>query len=299
MTMTLLQNHATLRLPDGISGWGQDEYSIFIEFSLSTGDKNWDYIDQRLRWIPPGRFTMGSPDDEGGQLGDDAPQHTVTIRNGFWMMDTPVTQQLWQHVMENNPSEFVDPERPVEQVDWHQATAFCQKLSGLLKATIQLPSEAQWEYACRAGTETATYAGPMKIIGEHNAPVLHEIAWYGGNSGRDFDLPNGLHISDWPERQFEDRQAGTRKVAKKNPNPWGLYDMLGNVWEWCRDGQRRYFEVSVVDPLGSTEDSALRVLRGGSWRGRAQSVRAASRFADDPGYRCDSLGFRCVWVPSP
>lgn len=299
MTTTHFPNRPSFRLPDGISGWGQDEYGIFIQFSLSTGDKYWDYIDQRLRWIPAGTFTMGSPESEPGRDADEGPQHAVTIRHGFWLMDTPVTQQLWQHVMGDNPSRFVDPERPVELVNWHEVTAFCEKLSGLLKATIQLPTEAQWEYACRAGTETATYAGPMKILGENNAPVLNDIAWYTGNSGFEFDLPNGFDSSGWQEKQFQHQLSGTRKVAQKCPNAWGLYDMLGNVLEWCADGQRFYSVKSVADPVGPTEDGSARVFRGGSWAGKARSVRAAYRHWGVRGNRVEDLGFRCVWVQSP
>ena len=101
-------------LPNWISGWGQDEFGIFVQFSLPTGGKYWDYVDQRLRWIPAGTFMMGSPASEAGRYDAEGPQHEVTINRGYWLMDTPVTQQLWEHVMGDNPSQFVDPDRPVE-----------------------------------------------------------------------------------------------------------------------------------------------------------------------------------------
>ena len=281
-------------LPNWISGWGQDEFGIFVQFSLPTGDKYWDYVDERLRWIPAGTFMMGSPDSEAGRYDDEGPQHKVTISRGYWLMDTPVTQQLWEHVMGDKPSRFVDPHRPVEQVDWHRCTEFCESLSKLVGASLQLPTEAQWEYACRAGTETSTYAGEMKIIGERNAPILDEIAWYGGNSGVDFDLDDGWDSSDWPEKQFKHESAGTRKVAQKRSSDWGVYDMLGNVWEWCRDGQRKYTDEAVTDPTGSLDEGSFRVFRGGGWLGLAQFVRSAYRVGHPPGHRRRSLGFRCA-----
>ncbi len=178
-------------LPDWISAWGKDEFGLFVEFSLPTGDDYSDFVDQPLRRIPAGTFTMGSPESEPGRNTDEGPQHQVTITRSFWIMDTPVTQQLWKHVMSDNPSHFVDPDRPVEQVDWDRCVEFNQKLSELVGATFTLPTEAQWENACRAGTQTATYASDMEILGERNAPILDSIAWYGGNSGVDFDLDVG------------------------------------------------------------------------------------------------------------
>ena len=283
-----------MQLPDWISGWGQDEFGVFVEFSSPTGDEYWSFCDQRLRWIAPGTFTMGSPDSEDGRNSNEGPLHEVTISQGYWLMDTPVTQQLWELIMGDNPSRFVDLERPVEQVDWNRCAEFCQNLSELFGASFELPTEAQWEYACRAGSDTSTYAGEMKILGERNAPILDVIAWYGGNAGVNFDLEDGFDSSDWPEKQFDHQQAGTRKVAQKQPNAWGLYDMLGNVWEWCRDGERSYVEESIADPIGPTEEGAIRVIRGGGWYDHAQGVRAACRRAYDPGGRSIPLGFRCV-----
>ena len=187
-----------------------------------------------MRWIPPGRFLMGSLEDEAGRYDWEGPQHEVTIARGFWLFDTPCTQALWQAVMDgDNPSRFQSPDRPVENVSWNDVQEFLtrinKKVSGL---DLVLPSEAQWEYACRAGTTTALYTGEIEILGERNAPALDPITWYGGNSGVGFELDNGYDSGDWPKKQYDHKRAGTRPVGLKAANPWGgLSDMLGNVWE--------------------------------------------------------------------
>jgi len=283
--------------PSWASGWGRDRFGVFAEFSLPLRKT---IVTQRLRWIPPGMFNMGSPKDEPGRYDDEGPAHEVTMRHGFWLFDTPCTQALWEAVTGENPSKFVDRERPVEQVTWHDCQDFIRRLAESIDGLqLALPTEAQWEYACRAGTTSATYAGDMEILGTNNAPILENIAWYGGNSGIDFDLNNGVDSSDWPEKSHEHTQAGTRKVAKKQPNPWGLYDMLGNVWEWCRDGMRDYTANAEVDPVGPLDEGAHRVIRGGGWSGAARYVRSAARFAYEPGNRNHYLGFRCALVQVP
>jgi len=286
-----------LTKPVWASEIGRDGFGLFADVALPNAD-----VIQRMRWIPPGRFLMGSPDGEEGRDEDEGPQHEVTLAEGFWLFDTPCTQALWQAVMGDNPSQFKGPTRPVEQVSFEDVRGFLDKLNGLVPDLgLTLPSEAQWEYACRAGTETATYAGDMRIVGENNAPVLDAIAWYGGNSGVGFDLDNGHDTSDWKEKQYDHTRAGTRSVAQKAANPWGLYDMLGNVWEWCGDhGHSSYQGAPTdgsawVDPNGG---AASRVVRGGSWCPVARHVRAAYRNHFDPAFRNDNLGFRCARVQS-
>ncbi len=262
----------TLRLagmPDWAYAAGRDDYGLWAAFRVEE-------VVQRMRWIPPGRFTMGSPETEVGRR-DDETQHEVILEDGFWLAETPCTQELWQAVMETNPSFFKSPKRPVESVSWHDAREFIEQLNERIENLhVELPTEEQWEYACRAGTTTATYAGDLDLLGANHARVLHAIAWYGGNSGVEFDLDNGVDSSNWPEKQFQHTRAGTREVGQKQRNPWGLYDMLGNVDEWCADERH----------------GLRRVFRGGGWFGVARFVRAAFRVAGGPGLRFHVRGFR-------
>ncbi len=231
---------------------------------------------------------MGSPETEAGRSEYEEPQREVRIERGFWIFATPCTQEFWEAVMGENPSRFRSPTRPVERVSWDDCRKFVERLNGLLEGLVlSLPSEAQWEYACRAGTETATYAGDLEILGDYNVPVLDGIAWYGGNCGVEFELPDGWGTSGWRDKQYEFERGGTRPVGLKRPNAWGLHDMLGNVWEWCVDEFREF---------GSREReaSADRVLRGGSWFDGAGFVRAACRVRLEPDGRGVSDGFRCA-----
>jgi len=274
--------------PDWASEWGQDRHGVFVAFTL--GD-----VTQRLRWIPPGRFLMGSPDDEPGRWDGEGPRHRVYIARGFWLFDTPCTQALWERVMGGNPSRFKTPERPVEQVSWNNVQEFLQRINSRIPGLeLVLPTEAQWEQACRAGTDTALYSGSIEIHGERNAPALDPIAWYGGNSGVGFELEDGFDSSGWPERQYPSRKSGTHPLGKKRPNPWGLHDMIGNVWEWCEDGMRSYGEDYVIDPSGPRDPGADRVIRGGSWNYSARNCRCAYRGRGGPEVRNLDLGFRCA-----
>jgi formylglycine-generating enzyme required for sulfatase activity len=204
---------------------------------------------------------MGSPPGERGRYDDEGPQHQVQLTQGFWLFDTPCTQALWQAVMGTHPSQFTGEQRPVENVCWDDCQQFLMTFNQQFpELPLILPTEAQWEYACRAGIQAARYEARIDAI-----------AWYSAN-GHD----------------------ETHVVGQKRPNAWGLYDMLGNVWEWCHDGLRTYDHQEVVDPTGPLDAGADRVIRGGSWCNSALGVRAAGRYWSLPGYRNGSLGFRCA-----
>jgi formylglycine-generating enzyme required for sulfatase activity len=283
--------------PDWATASGEDEFGRFADIALPGTD-----VTQRLRWIPPGRFRMGSPATESGRTEHEGPLHDVTLDRGFWLFDTPCTQALWEAVMGNNPSRFRSPTRPVESVSFDDAASFIGALNGRIPGLgLSLPSEAQWEYACRAGTAAATYAGTLEIVGTKNAPALDAIAWYGGNSGEGFGLENGQDSSKWPDKQYDHTRAGTRPVGLKRPNPWGLHDMLGNVREWCLDPWHDTYDGAPADGsvwLEGGKVFACRVMRGGSWNDNARNVRAAYRKLGVPAYRNVDLGFRCARVQS-
>lgn len=272
--------------PDWARAIGRDRHGLWA--TLAVGSAR-----QRMRWIPPGRFRMGSPEDEPGRYHWEQPPHLVEITAGLWLGETPCTQALWLAVRGGeNPSRFQTPDRPVEQVSWADCQEFLGKLGqdGEAGEIWRLPSEEEWECACRAGTETATYAGQIEIRGERNAPVLSPIAWYGGNSGVN-DLDNGWDSTAWKEKEVKHTRAATHPVGQKRGNPWGLYDMLGNVWEWCYD---------AVDPdMTPNPVGPSRVIRGGSWHGHARFVRAASRDWNPPGARVGTLGFRLARGQKP
>ncbi len=256
-------------------------------------------LGMRFRLIPPGEFDMGSPQDEPGRYENEGPVHRVRIRKAFYLGKTEVTQRQWESVMGENPSRFrsAGPDAPVESVSWTKAQEFVRKLcaqENVPEGTYRLPTEAEWEYACRAGTETALYTGPIAIEGERNAPALDPIAWYGGNSGVDY--PNAYGVADWTEMQDPAEYAGTHPVGRKQPNAWGLYDMIGNVWEWCGDRLAYYPDELVEDPVGESE-GPLRVIRGGSWFSPARRCRSAMRGSGAPDARGLGMGLRLLRVP--
>ena len=198
--------------------------------------------------------------------GSDETPHEVTLTQSFQMGIHEVTQEQYEQVMGNNPSEFKGANNPVDSVSWEEALEFCRKLSELpaeksAGRVYRLPTEAEWEYACRAGTTTKYSFGD-------DDSKLGDYAWIGGNSGRT-----------------------THPVGSKKPNAWGLYDMQGNVWEWCQDRYGYYPGQAVTNPSGPTSGS-VRVNRGGSWYGTAGFCRSAHRYWYKPSFRYDSFGFR-------
>ena len=262
-----------LTKPVWASAIGRDRFGLWCEIAIEP-ERGGEPVIQRLRWIPPGRFWMGSPKEEPGHISIEGPRHLVMLTEGYWLFDTPCTQALWEAVMDKNPSRFQSPTRPVERVSWNDVQDFMKKINDQNQyLDLDLPSEAQWEYACRAGTETAIYTGDLDILGERNAPALDPIAWYSGNS-----------------------EGQTHPIKRKRANSWGLYDILGNVWEWCRDGMRDYDQNTQMNPMGLLTVGTRRVLRGGSWDGYARNVRAACRYHGYPGDHIDYTCFRCARV---
>ena len=206
------------------------------------------------------------------------------------------------------PTELVfnpEPDAPMYWVSWEGAVAFCGRLTDSERKAgrvpegfeYRLPTEAEWEYACRAGTSEATYAGELKIIGKHNAPVLDPIAWYAGNSSVGYK-GNGFSTASVAEKQYPGGDAGPRVVGTKQPNAWGLHDMLGNVSEWCSDRfAAKYPGGSVSAPRGPAIGSH-HLIRGGTWLSPINFVRAAFRSGGEAGFRSNGVGFRLVLAPT-
>ena len=245
-------------------------------------------VEYAFRWCPAGTFMMGSPEDEGGTEPDALGmlweiQHQVTLTHGFWMLETEVTQGMWESVMGSNPSQFKGTKRPVETISWFDCQEYIKKLNELLAGTpgapvefkFSLPTEAQWEYACRAETDTAYHFG--NILNNDQANFGHSI--------------------------FEKPLKGTSEVGSYSANAWGLHDMHGNVFEWCLDWFDVYPNRAVTDPIQSFPTSkgllmgkTERVVRSGDWNSVAWGCRSASRATAEPTKRSNAYGFRFVLV---
>jgi formylglycine-generating enzyme required for sulfatase activity/predicted Ser/Thr protein kinase len=220
-------------------------------------------VTMELVLIRPGKFIMGSPDSEKGRVVHEGPQHEVTISKPFYMGVTEVTQEQYQAIMGKNPSGWKGATNPVENVSWDDVAQFCKKLSEKTRQAVRLPTEAEWEYACRAGTQTASSFGDDPF-------ALGDYAWWDGNSDKT-----------------------THPVGQKKPNAWGLYDMHGNVCEWCADWYGDYPNGAVKDPQGPASGT-YRVLRGGCLLTTPSVDRSALRVLDPPSKRSGIYGFRVV-----
>jgi|GEM_PF-1028228 len=233
-------------------------------------------VEYAFRWCPPGKFMRGSPQEEANRKNDER-QHEVTLTRGFWMLETEVTQKMWESVMGSNPSHFKGAKLPVEMVSWNDCQEYITKLNALLTSTpgllagtpgtgfkFSLPTEAQWEYACRADTTTAYHFGDS--LSTEQANFGHD--W---NTGK------------------------TKEVGSYPANAWGLKDMHGNLWEWCQDWYGNYPSGAVTDATGA-ERGSNRVLRGGTWSSRAQGCRSAYRLSVGPADRNSDIGFRLVLI---
>jgi formylglycine-generating enzyme required for sulfatase activity len=218
--------------------------------------------------VPGGSFVMGSSNDPPWSQTNEAPPHSVTVNYNFHIGKFEVTQAQWWAVMGTDPSYFKGPNRPVEYVSWTDCQAFIAQLNTLGRGTFRLPSEAEWEYACRGGSTTRWYFGNTEA-------QLVDYAWYSANAG-----------------------SVTHNVGLKLPNAFGLYDMSGNVYEWCQDWYHSTYAGAPTDgsawevPVGT-----YRVLRGGNWYNASTACRSAYRYSNTPDSRNSSYGLRLVWTP--
>ncbi|MBN1809745.1 MAG: formylglycine-generating enzyme family protein [Planctomycetes bacterium] len=239
---------------------------FMIETSCSKKPKSNPILDLgggvklELVYIRAGKYMMGSNDYD-----DEKPVHEVEITKGFYMGKYEVTQGQYERVMGNNPGRFKGIDNPVEPVTWDEAMEFCRKASGITGKNVRLPTEAEWEYACRAGSTEEYCFG-------HDENMLGDCAWYSSNSGHQ-----------------------THPVGQKFPNAWGLYDMHGNLLEWCSDwyGENYYSQSPRQDPKGPGTGEG-RVRRGGSWCDNTFVCRSACRNSTPPDFRFCNLGFRVV-----
>jgi formylglycine-generating enzyme required for sulfatase activity len=268
----LTEQHSYITIISNGNAW----YKVAEYVATATNTENQTYISNSLgmtfRLIPAGTFVMGSPSDELGR-GTDETQYTVTISESFYIQTTEVTQGQWKAVMGNNPSDFdsCGLNCPVELISWEDAEDFIITLNAMGEGSYTFPTEAQWEYAARAGSNKAFANGGISdTTTDSNLDVM---GWYASNSG-----------------------STPHAVAQKQPNAWGLYDMHGNVYEWCQDWYGTYPDISVTDPGGPSSGSS-RVERGGSWINSAQNCRSAKRYSYTPGSRLNSIGLRLSRTP--
>ncbi|MCI6578134.1 MAG: formylglycine-generating enzyme family protein [Bacteroidales bacterium] len=235
--------------------------NICFKVEVNSGKFTVNGVSFEMVRVEGGTFRMGATSEQGSDAyGDEKPVHSVTL-SSYYIGKTEVTQALWQAVMGSNPSNFKGADLPVECVSWNDCQEFIQKLNSLTGRNFRLPTEAEWEFACRGGNKSNGY----KYSGSNN---LGSVAWYDGNSG-----------------------DKTHPVGTKAPNELGIYDMSGNVWEWCGDWYANYTSNSQTNPKGP-QSGSYRVRRGGSWRYFVRCCRSSFRYVCDPADRGYNLGLR-------
>lgn len=222
--------------------------------------------------IPPGQFLMGSPETEPDRWGDEGPRHLVTLTQGFWLGTHPITQKQWQHWMKSAPSKFKGDDHPVDSVSWNECRDFCKKLGKQVGRRVRLPSEAEWEYACRACTTSPFHFG--MTISTNWANYDGNIVYASGERG--------------------EYRRQTVPVGSFPCNAWGLYDMHGNIRDWCQDGKRGYSGEGVTDPMHNVASASSRSVRGGSWYNVPWFCRAACRLTEGKDLKDSMIGFRVL-----
>jgi len=244
------------------SDWGEDNYGLWMAFTFKK-------IRYALRWIKPGRFMMGSPEDELERYKDES-QHEVILTQGFWLGETTCAQELWKAVMGKNPSFIKGTQKPVGNVSWDDCMAFIKEINQRMPGlNLRLPTEAEWEYACRAGTQT-----PFSFGDNNNADLV--------NSSDDH-----LHVVESKGKVWGEPV----EVGSLPCNQWGLYEMHGNVYEWCSDWYGEYQAETIINPVGP-ENGEERLLRGGCWVSPGRHLRSAARATSAPRSLYDTTGFR-------
>jgi len=245
------------------SDWGEDEYGLWMAL-------NYKDVEVIFRWLLPCEFLMGSPKNEKQRF-DKEKQHLVRLTRGYWLAETTVTQALWEVVIENNPSRFKGQNHPVDSVSWLDCEKFINKFSSLhLDLTVRLPTEAEWENACRAGTTT-----PFSFGENINFQQVNYNGKFPYNNAK-----KGLY------------REKTVEVKSLPANAWGLHEMHGNVWEWCQDWFGEYPKQALIIDSKEQETGNSRVLRGGSWLYDGKNCRCATRSRYEPNSALSSFGFR-------
>ena len=230
-----------------------------------TVENNGMNVSFKMMPVKAGTFTMGATSEQENPYSDEKPVHSVTLTEDFYIGETEVTQELWEAVMGSNPSYFNGTTRPVERVSWNDCQQFIDKLNEQTGKKFRLPTEAEWEYAARCGNKSKGYL----YCGSNN---LDDVAWYDENENSDDE---------------------THPVKTKKANELGIYDMSGNVWEWCQDWRGSYSGSAQTNPTGPSSGT-YRMYRGGSWFSPARNCRPSVRDLGAPGYSSYNLGLRLV-----